>query len=59
MKDDVRAVLLGKQVARRFFDDRSKGRGRRNVEVHVSEEELAALVSLGIMAALKGKEEQR
>lgn len=46
------AKQIGKQIAKALFDKRS-AKGRRNVEVHVTEEDVAALVTLGIELALK------
>lgn len=39
-----RAAVIGQKLARRFFATRGSG---RNVEVHLREEELAALIGLG------------
>lgn len=45
-KTQERAIAAGTEMAKKFFDLRSKVKDRRNVEVHVSEAELAALLAL-------------
>jgi hypothetical protein len=47
---------LGRVIARDFFDRRSKGRNRRNVEVHLSELELAELIAAVLAWARPGQE---
>jgi hypothetical protein len=44
------AVELGRRIARRFFEKRGKG---QNVEVHLSEGELASLLALAAEQGMK------
>ena len=50
---------LGDQIAKRLFDSRSKARGPRNVEVHVSEGELRDLLAGAAELARIGYEKKR
>lgn len=53
---DPVARELGKRFASRVFDARSKGRGYRTVEAHISESELAQLFELALE---RGREIER
>lgn len=45
-----KALIVGRILAREVFNQRSPP-GRRNVEVHLSEDELAQLIAIGVMFA--------
>ena len=51
-----RSIVVSTRMAQKFFDIRSKKSGQRNIEVHVGETELAALLAL---AFEKGVESAR
>jgi hypothetical protein len=48
--DESESVARGAKMAARFFELRSEGRGWRNVEVHLSEKDLATLLALAFEA---------
>ena len=56
MNVSEKALAVGRMLARSVFDKRSKGHDRRNVEAHIGEAELAAL--LAVAAEHSGKSEK-
>lgn len=44
---------LAADMARQVFDKRSAGKRQRNVEAHIRESELAAIIEAAIILALK------
>lgn len=47
------ARTIGDMLAAKLFDARSRGQGLRNVEVHLSEVELALAIAAGAQLAME------
>jgi hypothetical protein len=56
MKQHPKHDSIGRSVARAVFDKRVSRKGQRNVEVHLSEPELAAIAQAAADMALRGSE---